>query len=363
MFLMMFCMLMVDAEWQISNTGVFQPLAADEVVVRPDGAFYVKNFNDSQVRYFSAEGELLKEIGRKGKGPGEFTYPVDIYFADNHLYVFDVLTIQVSRFNKEGEYVDSVKVPGRGLELVRVKNGWVYGDWGDFFGTDSPTVFWTDEQFKEKKALLKLDDAGWGKGSWVMSDGSKTTATYSPIENRPIIATSPDGSRVYVTSIKSFKIDVFDAISGKKINTIKRDEPRIPFDEEWAEEKFLETNAESRKKHKYKKNYPEYFPPFRELIVSYDGSLIIDRWRGRPDKNHHAVALSPDGKELKLNHDYETFDRIAGVHKEHAYVLIFNADDEEAGVAKCALAKVDAFIKANPIEFDGSSGYSISISN
>lgn len=364
MLMMMFCLMMVDAEWQMSNTGVFQPLRAREVIVRPDGAFYVKNFGDAQVRYFGADGELIKEIGRKGKGPGEFTYPVDIFFADGHLYVFDVLTVKISKFNKDGEFIDAVEAPSRGIELHKVANGWVYGDWGAFGRTDEkPVLYWSDPEFKTKKVLTEIEDAGWSQGTSITSDGTHTEATYSPLENRPKIAVSPDGKHVYFTSLGGFKIHVFDVGTGAKVRTIKRDEPRIPFDETWAEEQFMKKSEEDRQRHKFKKNYPEYFPPIRQFITAYDGTLVIDRWRGRPDKKNHPLALTPTGKEIDLKHNYKTYERIAGVHQGSAYVIIFNADDEEAGVAKCALADVDAFVEANPIKFDGSSGYSISISN
>lgn len=363
MFAIMFCMMMAGAEWQTSDTGVFQPLRANEVVVRPDGAFYVKCFNDSQVRYFSKDGKLVKIIGGKGKGPGEFTYPTDLYFDNNRLYVFDVLTTKISAFDLDGNYVDAVKVPNRGLQIHKVDGGWVYGDWGGIARETEPAFFWVDESFKNKKTLAKLKDAGFSQGSMVWSDGSKTIATYAPIDNRPIIAVSPDKKRIYFSSIERFEVSVFDAATQEKITTLSRKEARIPFDEEWAEEKYKEARADDREKHNYKKNYPEYFPPMRRMIVAYDGTLVIDRWRGRPDDNHYPIGLAPDGKETKLKHKYATYLRLAGVHGDSAYIVIFNADDDEAGIAKCALKDADAFVEANPIEFEGGYGYSISISD
>jgi hypothetical protein len=249
------------------------------------------------------------------------------------------------------------------LRLHKVENGWVYGDWGSIGRPETPTFYWADMEFKQKETLVSLQDGGFSKGSMVWSDGSKTIAEFSPIDNRPIIAISPDGKRIYFSSIETFKITVFDAATRKVIRTISREEPRIPFDEDWAEERYQDSISDDREKHDYKKNYPEYFPPMREMEVAYDGTLIIDRWRGRPDKNHYPIALSPEGEEVQLKHKYATYLRLAGVWKDKAYIFIFNEDDEEAGVARCALKDADAFVEANPIVFEGSAGYSISISD
>jgi len=365
MLVLMLCLSMLDAEWRTSDTGVFQPLRAREVVVRDDGAFYVRNFNDSQVRLFGADGELVKTIGRKGKGPGEFTYPSDIFYHGGRLYVFDILTIKVSIFEKDGEFIEAVTAPGRGLDLHFTPNGWVYGNWNEFGGQEKPVVVLSDLQFGNEKTIVTLKDSGFSRGSRVMSDGTTTVAEYSPIDNLPIVKTSPKGDRIYLTDIDSFKITVFDSKSGEVVRTIRKEEPRVPFDEEWAEEKYEEMleGRSNRRQYKFKKLFPEYFPAFRSLTVAYDGTLIIDRWRGRPDDNHHPIALSPEGEEVEMKHKYATYERLAGVHGDAAYVIIFNADEEEAGVAKCALKDVDQFVAENPIEFDGSSGYSISISN
>ena len=365
MLILMFCLSMLDAEWRTTDTGVFQPLKVSEVVVRPDGAFYVRNFNDSQIRLFGADGELVKTIGRKGKGPGEFTYPSNIFYDNGRLYVFDILTVKINAFDKEGEFIEAVTAPNRGLDLHYTPNGWIFGNWNEFGLQDKSELAWADLNFENQETLMKMEDGGFSQGSRVVSDGSTTVAEYAPIDNQPMVRVSPDGSRIYLTSIESFKITVFDSKTRKVVNTIQRDEPRIPFDEDWAEEKYKEMmeGRRNRDQVKFKKLFPEYFPPFRNLIVSYDGTLIVDRWRGRPDDNHYPLALTPEGKEIQMKHKYETYQRIAGVQGDAAYVLIFNTDDEEAGVARCSLKEVDEFVAANPIEFEGSAGYSISISN
>ncbi|MEO5797810.1 MAG: 6-bladed beta-propeller [Gemmatimonadales bacterium] len=75
--------------------GEVSGLAIDAV-----GRVYVSDFQDPRIVVFAPDGRKLTIIGRKGKGPGEFTAPTGpVFGADGALYIRDLE--KVSRFSAD----------------------------------------------------------------------------------------------------------------------------------------------------------------------------------------------------------------------------------------------------------------------
>jgi hypothetical protein len=64
--------------------GRIQDIAVDRA-----GRVYVLDNGDQKIRVFSADGKLLRTIGRTGRGPGEFTRPRKIEVVNDTLWVAD----------------------------------------------------------------------------------------------------------------------------------------------------------------------------------------------------------------------------------------------------------------------------------
>jgi len=57
------------------------------------------------LRLFSSDGQLKLNVGRKGRGPGEFILPRDAWLMPgDSILLFDVLARRLTVFTKEGEY-------------------------------------------------------------------------------------------------------------------------------------------------------------------------------------------------------------------------------------------------------------------
>ena len=70
-----------------------------------------------RVRVFDAQtGEHLKDIGKRGNGPGEFNLPRDVAIGlDGRLYVVDGGNFRVQIFDKDGKYLSSFGKVGKML--------------------------------------------------------------------------------------------------------------------------------------------------------------------------------------------------------------------------------------------------------
>jgi DNA-binding beta-propeller fold protein YncE len=101
------------------------------VLKRPTGVAYdpegkrlfVSDTRAHDIKVFDPSGKLLKTIGRRGEGEGEFNYPTHIAFARGELYVADTMNSRVQVFADGGERY-RLTVGARGLyvgNLVRPK--------------------------------------------------------------------------------------------------------------------------------------------------------------------------------------------------------------------------------------------------
>lgn len=368
MTLLLLYMFLTDAdqpELHIADPEIFQVMQADEAFVMPNGEAYILNFDESRVQYYGADGQLKKNIGGRGKGPGEFTFPSFFTVSGDRIYVFDELTTLLSVFSLDGTFKEHVRMPARRMEMAKGLGGWFYWEMSTYTSRGGPAVMkFSPDNFKTSKDILNIENTGWTAGTWVQSSDGKMKVTYSPLSPTPHLAASPDGKRVYYADPYLFKINVYNGETAELMYTIERDEPRLPFDTEWADEQFEENTQGVRKRNpgvEIEKLYPTHFPAIRYLRFDINGDLMVSRWRGRPEKKFYPVTYDAKGKEKKLAHDWNSIRRIAGATKTHAYVIMFE-EDEDTGICKVPRAEAESFIKKHPIT-DWSMSRSISISD
>jgi hypothetical protein len=78
-----------------------------------NGNFYICANYEHCVRLFNPNGEFIRQIGRRGKGPGDLLTPISIELAPNgDLMVLEMMGRRVQRFNPSGKSVSSFKIDG-----------------------------------------------------------------------------------------------------------------------------------------------------------------------------------------------------------------------------------------------------------
>lgn len=76
--------------------------------VDPTGRFYVYDSGDSQIRQYSAAGKFVRNVGRKGQGPGEYGWVWGMDIAeDSLLAIHDLNLARVSFFSPDGKFGSS----------------------------------------------------------------------------------------------------------------------------------------------------------------------------------------------------------------------------------------------------------------
>lgn len=78
-----------------------------DIAIRPDGTFYVSDgYVNSRVAIFNANGKELREWGKKGGGPGEFSNPHGLTFIPDStdVLVADRENSRLQLFDKDGVF-------------------------------------------------------------------------------------------------------------------------------------------------------------------------------------------------------------------------------------------------------------------
>ena len=79
------------------------------------GNIYVTDMMDYSVKKFSNKGKLIKKAGRKGQGPGEFSYLGSCAVSDSdEFWLFDYSKYKFILFDQEGEFLKEAELKVHG---------------------------------------------------------------------------------------------------------------------------------------------------------------------------------------------------------------------------------------------------------
>lgn len=99
--------LIIDDKF-IKSTGDTVYLAEPTSCLIYDESYYILDSKLNTIIELDINGNFIKKIGRKGKGPGEFIKPFSIHRTNDYFLVFDQENGRLQFFNKNFEYVNSL---------------------------------------------------------------------------------------------------------------------------------------------------------------------------------------------------------------------------------------------------------------
>lgn len=136
-----------------------------------DGLLFVADTYAHDIKVFDDSGKLLRVVGARGEGEGEFNFPTHLAYSNGELYVTDTLNSRVQVFNAAGE-VQKRRFGQRGLylgNLVRPK-GVALDSEGNVYVVesyyDSLLVFSARGEF-----LLPIGGTGTATGRFYLPSG------------------------------------------------------------------------------------------------------------------------------------------------------------------------------------------------
>lgn len=99
---------------------------------------YVADTGAHQIKAFDGAGRLVRTIGRRGAGDGEFNFPLDLGLdGEGNLYVLDSMNARVKVFSPEGAFLRAFGERGTAAGSFQIPKGIAVSPSGHVYVTDS----------------------------------------------------------------------------------------------------------------------------------------------------------------------------------------------------------------------------------
>jgi len=298
--------------WTAEQTLTISPAEDDsggffgvrDVEVMPGSRIAVLDGEGKKVVLFDERGDLLKQYGREGSGPGEFQYPLEMA-ADpgGGLVVFDLMNRRLERFDSTLTPLapDPFQVPYYGGHMAFVDSFLVIpgGETGpeqegrpDLLTamSDADTVEIV-RYLRELGGTVQLESCGMGF--------SGIPPIFAPTTRW---ASGPGGS-VVVAGTARYELDIYQAPDFRLQRRIRRDVRPIEATAAMAKATVgdgmrVMTPAGERvcdaDEVVEKRRFAERVPPIARVAVSPGGEILLQRWA--PDGEPRSIdVLDADG--------------------------------------------------------------------
>lgn len=352
-------------EWQASGTEIYRPLVTREVALSPSGQVFIVHRDEAKILRFDRNGKQLPSFSQKGQGPGELSLPTWLHLQDK-LYVQDAATASISIFTLDGTFIKRLSLPESKVTVKKLVNGWVYGNWGARFEPGKQvTLYWSDHEFGNQVKLLtwpatpeksnqSIEVEGSGKPSWPLN----------PAIAHSHLTVNATRTMAYLTQKGSSAIHVIDAKQKKIVHVIKNSYAPTLFNKEWgmaevdkAKDNMKNLLGTQDLPFKIVPTFPDHFPLVRSLQALPGGELALSKWTALPEKRQDFIVFDLHHKKVQSPFSARALGRMIGIQAGWAWITTYH--DEEAGIARIKIAKVNSYVADHPIDYEGLSGNAV----
>ena len=267
-------------------------------VVDQNENIYITDFQDQSIKIFDPKGEYIQTIGRKGEGPGEFSFIGYLTFLpDGRLMVMDLEASRINLFDSDRKYIES--------------HHWAERPGGLIYATESTCLlrvytYEGDKSSEDRKIFVKEFDF---QGNEISSFGefkieeSKIHSEkrgkaiisidiYPPYSPRSIFAADPVRQYMYHCVNDVYEIEIFDK-DGKVIRRFDRPYKLLPFTSKDAEEfysRYESRPQEGLKKKIRKMSMPTVKTISSRMLVDDSGNLWVKTHEQKEEKDRTFTA-------------------------------------------------------------------------
>lgn len=277
------------------------------------GNIYVMDWGDVEIKVFSPDGRLLRTIGKKGQGPGEFDVPASfVITVDDQIFLLSGRQYQISVLDLAGAYLSGFKVEGYCMDLGVDRNHRIY--YSQLLPPE-PTVTEEYQKIENKMALFRTDTEGKDRvklGEYrdfiqlrkmvKSKEGVSSQSATSREAYKTCWLVGPD-DRVYVGYNKDYLLDVYDP-DRKLLYRFGRQFTPIQHPD-----------------FKPDRGHPEFYPAFSDWHKFFDekGDLWLEQYVEEGVEDHVFDVFSPKGIYLRQVRVPETLYLVRG---DKAYSII-----------------------------------------
>ena len=210
------------------GAGAFDP---NESLIRSDGQgrLYVLDFAGTRVIVFGPDGRFLHALGRKGSGPGEFTFPLSYTVSeDGTTAVFDLGKRRLVRFAADGSLLEEEQLGQRffGGQMHSTANELLYDYRGQEGGRSMAGIYRSSAS--GGGVLVQSPEPPMKPFNLLEQCGMSISGMTALLA--PSYRWTAQGARILVARDAAYDLMVFE--NGREVRRIRRDlEPRVATEE------------------------------------------------------------------------------------------------------------------------------------
>jgi hypothetical protein len=264
------------------------------------GNFYILDELAGNIKVFDHKGDFLKNIGKKGQGPGEFGMPISLAITPNqNIIVNDMGQRKILFFDKEGNYLKQFSIADKFLFF-----GPMVTSTGDLIAShtipqDSPVT-------ELKKFNQELEPL--------------LTFTSIPVDKPPVVNifvarslsslrwTLTDNDEIIWGDIKNPEYELYvHNQEGTIIKKITRNYDPLPITFEDKDKLMEETFGQSPMRDQWDVRFPDNYPAYMGFSTDDEGHILVRRYEKQENEQGGLVDIfDSDGRymaqvRLKMN--------------------------------------------------------------
>lgn len=291
-----------------------------------DGRIVVANTGSGELRIYDGKGKWLRNLGRKGEGPGEFGWLDEVWvLPGDTIAALDGRYSRISLFLPSGEFLTSsagrISLQHGSVQAAyRMRDGRLLGQeiiWGEMKETSGPVRRTPQAILLITPGSGRLDTIAVVPGMEMYPalgrEGGQDFPTIKDVEFGRQTVYTTDGSRIYLGTNDSPEIRVYEA-DGRVIRLIRSATPAEVVTAEHRAQREKETSAfldrqraSEQLKAEWRKNregarYAEVFPYYERLMVASDGGLWAERARRTQDEGRRYIVFDSAGRAVASVH-------------------------------------------------------------
>ncbi|MFX1534096.1 MAG: 6-bladed beta-propeller [Promethearchaeota archaeon] len=218
-----------------------------DIKIANDGSIFVSDYRGYNLLKFSPDGMFIKNLYKKGEGPGEIQDYFEYALSQNEIYIYDFVKRKVIHMEQDGSLINEFKTY---TEQYNEFKG-IFQDWLIFMKRILPEERDKVQMYQVKNAIVLPS-----------KDGEKEKESHVFINKRFYIAGSgmmvwdpfdsvfdENSGYLYVSCTREYMVHVLDMNSGKVIRSFKRKYKRVPYEMSLDEEDFIKRVNAPRKKY------------------------------------------------------------------------------------------------------------------
>ncbi len=207
----------------------------NDIAIAADGTIYVGDSGDQNIKVFDANGRFVRRIGRKGKGPGEFTTVDRLSISGDTLLVEDMNGHRFTTFNPDGSVIATHprdRGDGHSTFLTRRSSvGWV-GDIRNIAKGDGRANVWAAPLTK----LFAIDPYSLNVVRQLYDLPHPDTSRSRDVFHASRPGTIGQDYVYFGVQARPYEIHVHDISSGKFVRKFTQDFKPRRVREEWLKE-------------------------------------------------------------------------------------------------------------------------------